>query len=85
MVSVDLDPSGRLAQARARVGATVLVSISAARLGDLAAQLLQNTHETGADLLVLEGYGHSRLRAAVLGRVTRSMLRPADMPVLLAR
>ena len=78
------DPGGRLAQALSRLGAKVQISISAAKHGDIAAQLLQNAHETGADLLVMGGYGHSRLREAVLGGVTRSMLRQADIPVLLA-
>jgi nucleotide-binding universal stress UspA family protein len=73
-----------LAQALARLGAKVQISISAAKHGDIAAQLLQNAHESNADLLVMGGYGHSRLREAVLGGVTRSMLRQADIPVLLA-
>jgi nucleotide-binding universal stress UspA family protein len=36
--------------------------------------LLSHAADTLADLLVLGGYGHSRLREFVLGGVTRSIL-----------
>ena len=38
----------------------------------------------GADLLVLGGYGHSRIRELVLGGVTRHVLAHSSMPVLLS-
>jgi nucleotide-binding universal stress UspA family protein len=44
--------------------------------------LLSRTTETAAELLVLGGYGHSRLRELVLGGVTRSALAAATIPVL---
>lgn len=37
-----------------------------------------------ADLLVMGGYSHSRLREMILGGVTRHMLEKATMPLLLA-
>ncbi|MFO1157117.1 MAG: universal stress protein, partial [Rhodospirillales bacterium] len=37
-----------------------------------------------ADLLVMGGYSHSRLRELILGGVTRYMLEKATMPLLLA-
>ncbi len=37
-----------------------------------------------ADLVVMGGYGHSRLREVMLGGVTRHMLRNASIPVLMA-
>ena len=37
-----------------------------------------------ADLLVIGGYGHGRLREMVLGGVTRHLLRHAPLPVLLS-
>jgi nucleotide-binding universal stress UspA family protein len=40
--------------------------------------------EAGADLLVMGGYGHSRLGELVLGGVTRHVLTHAHLPVLLA-
>ena len=37
-----------------------------------------------ADLLVMGGYGHSRLREMILGGVTRHMLERMSLPVLFA-
>ncbi len=36
----------------------------------------------GADLVVMGGYGHSRLREMMLGGVTRHVLEHATVPVL---
>lgn len=46
--------------------------------------LLAAVAETGADLLVMGGYSHSRMREVVFGGVTRRVLRAADLPVLMA-
>jgi nucleotide-binding universal stress UspA family protein len=48
------------------------------------AALLRAASEAGADLLVMGGYGRSRLRELVLGGVTRHVLSHAQLPVLLA-
>jgi len=40
--------------------------------------------EAGAGLVVMGAYGHSRMRQAVFGGTTRSMVEQTDMPVLLA-
>ncbi|MBP2303273.1 universal stress protein [Azospirillum picis] len=40
--------------------------------------------ELGADLLVMGGYGHSRVREMILGGVTRYVLNHAGLPVLMA-
>ena len=40
--------------------------------------------ETGSDLLVMGGYGHSRFREAVLGGATRDMLEHSKVPVMMA-
>lgn len=48
------------------------------------AHLLGMATETGADLIVMGGYGHSRLRQLVFGGVTRHMLRNVTVPVLMA-
>ena len=37
-----------------------------------------------ADLLVMGGYGHSKLREAVFGGATRTLLAEAALPVLLS-
>jgi nucleotide-binding universal stress UspA family protein len=48
------------------------------------AALLRAASEAGADLLIMGGYGRSRLRELVLGGVTRHVLTHAQLPVLLA-
>lgn len=46
--------------------------------------LLRLTGNLGADLLVMGGYSHSRMREVVFGGFTRRVLRAADLPVLMA-
>lgn len=46
--------------------------------------LLSRVSELGADLLVMGGYGHSRLRELALGGVTRQVMAQAPVPVLMA-
>ena len=46
--------------------------------------LLAQAHADAADLLVMGGYGHSRLREMMLGGTTRSILEQMSLPVLLA-
>ena len=51
---------------------------------DIADALLSRISDLGADLLVIGGYGHSRLRERVLGGVTRQILAQMTVPVLIA-
>ncbi len=46
--------------------------------------LLSYAADLGADLLVMGGYGHSRVRELTLGGVTRSVLRHMTLPVLMS-
>ena len=46
--------------------------------------ILTELAEGGYDLLVMGGYGHSRVREVVLGGVTRHMLEHMTVPVLLS-
>jgi nucleotide-binding universal stress UspA family protein len=46
--------------------------------------ILAQADEEEVDLLVMGGYGHSRLREMMLGGVTRSMLERMTVPVLFA-
>jgi nucleotide-binding universal stress UspA family protein len=48
------------------------------------AALLDHVGRRRADLLVMGGYGYSRLRAMVLGGTTRAMLRQMTVPVFMA-
>lgn len=50
-------------------------------VGDL---ILSRAADFGSDLIVMGGYGHSRLREFVLGGATRSLLRHMTVPVLLS-
>ena len=44
--------------------------------------LRDQARDEAADLLVMGGYGHSRLREMMLGGTTRSMLEHMTLPVL---
>jgi nucleotide-binding universal stress UspA family protein len=57
---------------------TVLASSSTPDL------LLNYAADVSADLLVIGGYGHSRLRELVLGGVTHELLRHITLPVLMS-
>ncbi|MEM7021526.1 MAG: universal stress protein [Pseudomonadota bacterium] len=48
------------------------------------AALLRAASDAGADLMIMGGYGRSRLRELVLGGVTRHVLTHPELPVLLA-
>lgn len=52
--------------------------------GHIATRLMQAALETGADLLALGGYGHSRFRETILGGVTRALIETQPLPVLMA-
>ena len=78
------DPGGRLAQMMVRYGANVEITTCARLDADIALQLQKKAQETAAQLIVMGGYGHSRLREAVIGGTTRSMLQHAKVPVLMA-
>lgn len=47
-------------------------------------RLLRHAEESGADLIVLGGYGHWRLRQMLFGGVTHELLRKSEVPLLLA-
>jgi nucleotide-binding universal stress UspA family protein len=51
---------------------------------DVGDALLSHAADSGADLMVMGGYGHSRLREFVLGGVTRSIFESMTVPVLLS-
>jgi nucleotide-binding universal stress UspA family protein len=48
------------------------------------ATLMHAAQRAGADMLVMGGYGHSRLRELILGGVTRHVLSHVTMPVFMA-
>lgn len=48
------------------------------------AALLRTATEVGADLMVMGGYGRTRLSELVLGGVTRHVLAAAELPILMS-
>lgn len=46
--------------------------------------LLSRAADFGSDVIVMGGYGHTRMRELVLGGVTRTMLRSMTVPVFMA-
>ena len=46
--------------------------------------LLSRAADLGTDLIVMGGYGHSRIRELALGGVTRTMLHHMTVPVLMS-
>ena len=78
------DPGGMLCRMLARHGVSAEVSVlarSAPRISDV---LHSHLRDRDGDLLVMGAYGHSRLREAIFGGVTRDMLEQAAVPVFLA-
>jgi len=73
----------RIARRFARLG----VDASFKRLpgdGDPANLLLSYAADSGADMIVAGGYGHSRLREALIGGVTRTLIGSATAPLFLS-
>ncbi|MDQ7976856.1 universal stress protein [Paraburkholderia sp. SARCC-3016] len=81
----DRIPGADIALTLARHDAVVdvleLEAPTGARAGDA---LLSCAHDRGCDLLVMGAYGHARWQEAVMGGVTRTVLRSMTMPVLMS-
>lgn len=54
------------------------------KAGDVASTLLSYAFDSGADLIVMGGYGHSRFREVILGGATRGILKSMTVPVLMS-
>lgn len=59
--------------------------LRARRNVDIGEAMLDHARASGSDLLVLGGYGHSRLRELILGSVSTTVMRNMKMPALFAR
>jgi nucleotide-binding universal stress UspA family protein len=66
-----------------RQGVTAKVGQPALQ-GQVGEALLSCVRRTGCDLLVMGGYGHSRLTEAIFGGVTRTVLEKMPVPVLIS-
>ena len=59
------------------------ISLEADR-GNVQSSILSVAADESLDLLVMGGYGHSRLQETVFGGVTREMFRSMTVPVLMS-
>lgn len=79
------DPGTDIAQHLARHDVTVEVrSIPLDPETETADLLLSQAADLGADLMVMGGYHHSRMREFILGGVTRTIMKTMTVPVLMS-
>jgi len=79
------DPGGAMAQYLMRHGTKSEVAVLAKTEPSIGEIILRRAKEVGAEMIVSGAYGHSRLREAVFGGATRSLLEMADRPILMSR
>ena len=77
-------PGADVGQHLARHGLKVDVKRIVATESNVANTILSYVADSGADLIVMGGYGHSRLREFILGGVTRSILEAMTVPTLMS-
>ncbi len=80
----DLEPVAALTHWLQLQGIAAAVRAHGLGPGDVGESLLSLAADTGAGLLVMGCYGHSRAREWVLGGASRSILRSMTLPVLMA-
>ena len=64
-------------------GATAEVAYMAHPAGSIYDTIMRATKDAGADLLVMGGYGHSRVSEYVFGGFTRHVLAGVPLPIFL--
>jgi nucleotide-binding universal stress UspA family protein len=74
----------RMAAHLARHGVTVEIKRIPAGGSEVQNAIQAHVVDTGADFMVMGGYGHSRLREFILGGVTRTILKSMTVPVLMS-
>jgi nucleotide-binding universal stress UspA family protein len=80
----DEAPGADLGQHLARHGIKVTVKRITAPEIDVQSAILSHASDSSTDMIVMGGYGHSRLREFVLGGVTRGLLESMTVPVLMS-
>lgn len=68
----------------ARHGLKIDLNVVPAAGVDVANRILSHAADTSADMLVMGGYGHSRLREFLLGGVTRRILETMTLPTFMS-
>ena len=89
VVTGERDKSGEITGANmkrhlARHGIDVEIKRIPAGQVDAQTAILVHAANSGAEFIVMGGYGHSRLREFILGGVTRGILRSMPVPVLMS-
>jgi nucleotide-binding universal stress UspA family protein len=79
------DPGAALTQMLTRHGVRAEIAVLARTAPTISDELNRRAIETGADMIVMGAYGHSRFRQAILGGATRNMLEKSAVPVFMAR
>lgn len=77
-------PGADLGEHLARHGLNVEIKRLTSAGIDVASTLLSYAADASTDMMVMGGYGHSRLREFVLGGVTRGLLESMTVPVLMS-
>ena len=77
-------PGADIGQHLARHDLKVDVKRIVATESDVANAILSYVADSAADLIVMGGYGHSRLREFILGGVTRGILEAMTVPTLMS-
>jgi nucleotide-binding universal stress UspA family protein len=77
-------PGADIAHHLARHDVKVEVNRIASREIDVASTILSHAADASADLLVMGGYGHSRMREFILGGVTRGIVASMTVPTLMS-
>jgi nucleotide-binding universal stress UspA family protein len=80
----DEAPGADLAKHLARHGLKISLKRITSPEIDVASTILSYAADTGADLIVMGGYGHSRLREFILGGTTSGILQTMTVPVLMS-
>jgi len=76
--------AAQLARYLSRLGVQTKIVDMTTNSVSIQASLLSLAADEGLDLLVMGGYGHSRLRETVFGGVTREMLETMTVPTLMS-
>jgi nucleotide-binding universal stress UspA family protein len=77
-------PAASLKDHLARHELTARIVRMSADRADIQPMVLSIAADTGLDLIVMGGYGHSRLQERIVGGVTRGMLQSMTVPTLMS-
>ncbi|SFR09431.1 universal stress protein [Poseidonocella sedimentorum] len=79
-----IEPGAGAAAWLSHHGCSVTLTQLPAGKREIGGAILDHARETGAGLIVAGGYGHARLRQAVFGGTSRTLIEQTELPVLLA-